>query len=77
MKRAAVESSNLASVGYDEKSKTLEIQFHSGGIYEYYDVDKSVYEELMNADSHGSYFMSMIRGLTITAVCVRALGFLQ
>ena len=62
MKRTAVESSNLASVGYDEKTKTLEIQFNHGGIYEYYNVEKSVYEELMNAESHGSYFMSMIRG---------------
>lgn len=62
MKRTAVESSNLASVGYDEESKTLEIQFHSGGVYEYYDVEKSVYEELMNVESHGRYFMSMIRG---------------
>ena len=62
MKRTAVESSNLASIGYDEKTKTLEIEFHSGGIYEYDDVEKEVFEELMNAESHGRYFMSMIRG---------------
>ena len=61
MKRTAVESSNLASVGYDEKTKTLEIQFNHGGIYEYYNVDKRVYEELMKADSHGRYFYYNIR----------------
>ena len=62
MKRVAVESSNLASIGYDEETKTLEIQFHSGGVYQYDDVEKEVYEALMSAESHGRYFMSMIRG---------------
>ena len=62
MKRISVESSNLASIGYDEESKTLEIQFHSGGIYQYDDVEKEIYDELMSADSKGRYFMSMIRG---------------
>ena len=62
MKRTAVESSNLASVGYDEETKTLEIQFHSGGIFQYDDIEKEVFEDLMNAESHGRYFMSMIRG---------------
>jgi KTSC domain len=62
MKRIQVESSNLASVGYDESTKTLEIQFHSGGIYEYDDVKKEIYDDLMKAESKGSYFMSMIRG---------------
>jgi KTSC domain len=62
MKRIQVESSNLASVGYDESTKTLEIQFHSGGIYEYDDVEKEIYDDLMKAESKGSYFMSMIRG---------------
>ena len=62
MKRIAVESSNLASVGYDEATKTLEIQFHSGGIYQYDDVEKEVYDELKNAESKGRYFMRQIRG---------------
>lgn len=61
MKKTKVESSNLASVGYDEKTKTLEIQFHSGGIYEYRDVEKKIYDELMNADSHGRYFIYNIK----------------
>lgn len=51
----------LASVGYDEKKKILEAEFNHGGIYEYYDVSKETYDELMNADSHGSYFYHNIR----------------
>ncbi len=62
MKRITIESSNLASIGYDEKNEKLEIQFHSGGIYQYDDVAKEIYDELMNAESKGRYFMSEIRG---------------
>lgn len=54
MKRNAVNSSNLASVGYD--NQTLEVEFKLGGIFQYYNVPKSVYEGLMNASSHGQYF---------------------
>ncbi len=62
MKRITVESSNLASIGYDEKNEKLEIQFHSSGIYKYDDVAKEIYDELMNAESKDRYFMSEIRG---------------
>ncbi|RTZ01966.1 KTSC domain-containing protein [Flavobacterium sp. GSP27] len=56
MKRQSVESSNLASIGYDAENEILEVQFKHGGVYQYFDVPENVYEELMNADSHGQYF---------------------
>lgn len=56
MKRQSVDSSNLASVGYDVNSNTLEIEFNSGGVYQYLNVPESVYRGLMNASSHGQYF---------------------
>jgi KTSC domain len=62
MNRLKVESSNLASVGYDESTQTLEIEFNHGAVYQYSEVDKEVYDELMEADSKGSYFNSCIRG---------------
>jgi len=61
MKRTKVESSNLASIGYDEENEILEIEFNHGGIYQYFDVPKEEYEALMNADSHGKYFVANIR----------------
>lgn len=61
MERKAVESSNLASVGYDEREEILEIEFQHGAVYQYFDVPKKVYEELMNAESHGKYFSAHIR----------------
>jgi hypothetical protein len=61
MQRQKVQSSNLASIGYDKENQLLEIEFNHGGVYEYFDVPNDVYEELMNASSHGKYFISEIK----------------
>jgi hypothetical protein len=61
MKRQKVFSSNLASIGYDADNQILEIEFNHGGVYQYFDVPEDVYEDLMNADSHGKYFVSNIK----------------
>lgn len=62
MNREPVSSSNLRSVGYDASSSTLEVEFHHGGIYQYYGVPESVYRAMMSADSVGSYFSRNIKG---------------
>ncbi|WP_110519542.1 KTSC domain-containing protein [Herpetosiphon llansteffanensis] len=62
MKRTPVDSSNLASVGYDATNQTLEIEFQNRSIYQYSNVPESVYRELMQADSHGTYFNQNIKG---------------
>ena len=56
MDRTSVSSSNLASVGYELGTRTLEVEFSHGGVYQYLNVPLSIYEELMSASSHGSYF---------------------
>ncbi len=61
MNRQDVSSSNIRSIGYDSESQTLEIEFHSGGIYQYFNVPKSTYNELMSASSHGSFFSRQIK----------------
>lgn len=61
MERQSVESSNLASIGYDAENEILEVEFNHGGIYQYFDVPENVYEELMSAASHGVYFSANIR----------------
>lgn len=61
MNRQSVESSNLASVGYDAENEILEVEFKHGGVYQYFDVPQNVYEELMNVSSHGVYFSANIR----------------
>jgi KTSC domain len=57
----AVQSSDLAGVDYDEWNHTLLIEFHSGGVYEYYHVPPSEYVGLMQASSHGKYFHANIK----------------
>ncbi|WP_261845011.1 KTSC domain-containing protein [Aliamphritea ceti] len=62
MERTAVSSSNLAAVGYDFDSEILEVEFNSGGVYEYYNVPGYVFQELMRADSLGIYLNQNIKG---------------
>lgn len=61
MNRKPVSSSNIRSIGYDHNSKKLEIEFHSGGIYQYFNVPLEIYEELMSRPSHGKYFHRNIK----------------
>jgi hypothetical protein len=61
MNRQAVQSSNLASVGYDSHAAILEIEFNSGSVYQYYGVPTAIHEGLMSADSHGRFFHAYIR----------------
>ena len=61
LNRLPVQSSNLRSVGYDSSTKVLEIEFHSGGIYQYSNVSENVYSALISASSKGKYFASYIK----------------
>lgn len=60
MQRTHVQSTDLESVGYDEPTRTLEIRFLDGSIYQYDDVPQRVYLELMNAPRKGVYFHAKI-----------------
>jgi hypothetical protein len=59
--RTPVSSSNLRSVGYETTLHTLEVEFHSGTIYQYFKVPQSVYQGLMAAASKGHYFDQHIK----------------
>lgn len=61
MLRIPVVSSNLRSVGYDPQTQTLEIEFRQNTVYQYYKVPETVFQELMNAPSHGKYFSKWIK----------------
>lgn len=61
MERTPVSSSCIAAVGYDAASHTLEIQFHSGGLYQYSEVPVDEHRDLMEAPSLGTFFAQSIR----------------
>ncbi len=62
MERKPVTSSNIASIGYDENTSTLEIEFLNNAIYQYFDIPQHVYDGIMSADSHGQYLAQNIKG---------------
>ena len=61
MNRIKVNSSNIHSVGYDKEEKILEIQFSSGGIYFYKNVEFEVYMNFLRAGSKGQFFNDKIK----------------
>jgi len=61
MDRIPVQSSNVASVGYDEDNATLEVGFNDGSIYQYFGVPLHVYEGLMFASSKGTYLNQYVK----------------
>jgi len=40
---------------------TLELGFKQGAVYQYFDVPDAVYQELMRADSKGTFFHANIK----------------
>lgn len=61
LRKHLVDSTNIEWVSYDEKEKTLYVQFHSGGLYAYYKVPKKVFDELLEAGSKGRYHALKIK----------------
>jgi KTSC domain-containing protein len=57
-----VESSTLATVGYDQDHELLQLEFCSRALYQYFAVPAAVHEALLAAASKGSYFNQAIRG---------------
>ena len=50
----------IYAFGYDEQQQMLEVVFKRTGVYRYRNVPKEVYQQLLEADSKGSYMRDMI-----------------
>lgn len=61
MRRSPVDSTSIASVGYDPASRTLEIEFHDGDVYQYFNVPAVVHRDLLAAPSVGRYFAHFVK----------------
>lgn len=62
MRVATVESTTLATVGYDETRKLLQLEFCSGAVYLYFGVPGAVRQKLLEAPWKGGYFNEALRG---------------
>ena len=61
IQRTPVDSSNIASAGYDEDLKVMEIEFIGGALYQYENVPEKIFLTFMNAPSQGQYFHAKIK----------------
>jgi hypothetical protein len=62
MERTKVESSNIASIGYDQASTTLEIEFQNGSVYQYFEVPLEIFQNFIQAGSKALFFSEKIKG---------------
>ena len=51
----------IASLGYDAKTITSEIEFNSGAVWQYFKVSQSVYLQIKSASSSGRFFLDSIK----------------
>lgn len=61
MDRKNIESSMIRSIGYDANNSTLEIEFNSGDVWQYYDFPESAWYEFEAAESQGKFFHREIK----------------
>lgn len=57
-----VESSNVAAVAYDDKTRELDVTFKNGSTYKYEDVPKSVGNSFPFLESKGKGVWQLLRG---------------
>ena len=60
MERKRVSASNIRSVGFDSRSRVLEIEFSDGSIVQYSGVSDEVHRRFVNSPSPGSYYRDNI-----------------
>lgn len=60
MELVEVESTNLRKVGYENGSLFLE--YSSGALYQYDEVPKNLYEELLTSESKGKFVNACVKG---------------
>jgi hypothetical protein len=56
-----LESKLLAAEAYEAPRRILYLRFHSGEVYRYFTFPAEQYQEFLDADSQGKYFLSHIR----------------
>lgn len=62
MRRVRVDSSSIASIGYEPATHQFEIEFReSGDVYRYADVPKEEYAAFLAADSKGTYLNQVFK----------------
>lgn len=61
MRRAPVISSSILSLGFDPRTRVLDVEFAGGAVYRYFGVSAAVYRRVMDAESKGRFVNAHIR----------------
>jgi len=61
MDRKNIDSSMIRGIGYDTDNSTLEIEFNSGAVWQYFDFPESSWYEFDASDSKGKFFLRDIK----------------
>lgn len=56
------ESTSIARFTYEESAKILKVEFKNGGLYHYFDIPQTLFEEMKLASSQGQYLAQNIKG---------------
>ncbi|MEM6402695.1 MAG: KTSC domain-containing protein [Cyanobacteria bacterium P01_D01_bin.116] len=57
-----VASTMASAIGYDSENEVLQIEFNSGAVYQYSDIDEDTFEDLYSSDAVGRYYNQYIKG---------------
>ena len=55
-------SSEIEWIGYEHKDRMLQVEFIEGPVYRYQEVPHAIFEEFLQAPSHGRYFEAKVKG---------------
>lgn len=61
IKLESVVSSNIAGIGFDEKTGTLRVQFNNGGLYETTGASQADFDEFKMSKSKGVHFNKVLK----------------
>lgn len=56
-----VESSNIAAMAHEEETGKMLVKFKAGTVYEYHNVPRSIYDDVVSAASVGCTFNQLIK----------------
>ena len=57
-----VDSSHMATIGYDSKNGVMELRFKNGSVYRYLNIPQELFAKLKQSPSKGKFFHKYIRG---------------
>ncbi|MCL5497559.1 KTSC domain-containing protein [Escherichia coli] len=62
MQHHPVKSSRISSIGYDERTNTLEVRFHDKSTLQYRGVPERIFTVFLTVVSKGRYYDGVVKG---------------